>query len=50
MFDDAASVRNDVEFLYLVERAAAAIQAVPELTRVDAPLVSDLFSVEAAKL
>ena len=50
MFDDAASVRNDVEFLYLVERAAAAIQAVPELKRVDASLVSDLFSAEKAKL
>ena len=43
-------MRNDVEFLYLVERAAAAIQAAPELTRVDAPLVSDLLSAETAKL
>lgn len=43
MFDDAASLRNDVEFLYLVQRVAEAIQAAPALRRVDAPLVRDLF-------
>ena len=46
MFNDAASVKNDIAFLYLVERVAAAVQAVDELKRMDAslPIVADLFS------
>ena len=42
MCDDAASLRNGVIFLYLVQRVAEAIQAAPALRRVDAPLVRDL--------
>ena len=50
MFDDSKSVKNDVMFLHLVERVAEAIQAVPELKRVDAALVADLFAADVAKL
>ena len=50
MFDDEASVRNDVSFLYVVQRVAAAIQGVPELRRQDAALVRDLFASDSAKL
>jgi hypothetical protein len=50
MFDDAASVRNDIGFLYLVQRVAGAIQAVDELKRADAglPVVQSLFAPDAA--
>lgn len=42
--DDAASDKNDIAFLYRVERAAATVQAVDELKRVDAslPIAADL--------
>lgn len=51
MFDDSASVKNDVEFLYLVEKAAAAINAVPSLERRDAVLAADVLSAaDAPKL
>jgi len=40
MFDDEYSATHDVEFLYLVQRAAAAIQLDPQLRRVDAPLAT----------
>ena len=50
MFTDLASVQNDVMFLHLVERVAEAIQAVPQLKRVDAALVADLFAADVAKL
>jgi hypothetical protein len=36
MFDDTASREHDVEFLHLAHRLSIAIQADPELTRVDA--------------
>merc|ERR1712227_754024 len=39
MFDDEYSARHDVEFLYMVQRVAAAIQVHPALKRVDASLV-----------
>merc|ERR1712224_1170049 len=39
MFDDEYSAHHDVEFLHVVQRVAAAIQAHPELQRVDASLV-----------
>ena len=42
MFEDIASVKHDVEFLYLVQRLAAAIQLAPELRRQDAPLAAGL--------
>jgi len=40
MFDDAYSCRHDVEFLHLVQRVVAAIQADPALQRADAPLIT----------
>merc|ERR1719428_2645130 len=39
MFDDEYSARHDVEFLYMAQRVAAAIQAHPNLKRVDASLI-----------
>jgi Asp-tRNA(Asn)/Glu-tRNA(Gln) amidotransferase A subunit family amidase len=48
MFDDIASVRNDVAFLYLVEKVAAAIQADPRLRRQDAALAADVVAASAA--
>ena len=51
MFEDAASVRNDVEFLYLVQRCSSVIQAVPELRRRDAVLAADVLAAgDAPKL
>lgn len=44
MFDDSASVRNDIEFLYKVEKIAAAIHAQPALKRQDARLVADVVA------
>lgn len=51
MFENSASVRNDVEFLYIVEKVAAAIQAQPGLHRRDAVLASDVVAaLDAPKL
>ena len=40
MFDDEASARHDVEFLHKAKAVAAAIQAQPDLRRVDAEMVT----------
>ena len=48
MFENSASVRHDVEFLYIVERVAAAIQAQPGLQRRDAVLASDVVEASDA--
>lgn len=44
MFDDGAALAHDTDFLHLVARVAAAIQVVPELARVDAPMVRPLLA------
>jgi hypothetical protein len=39
MFDDEAAAVHDASFLHLAKKVAAAIQAQPDLRRVDAPMV-----------
>ena len=43
MYDDAAALAHDANFLQLIKRVVDSMHAVPEVAHVDAPMVQELW-------